>query len=88
MKRASETDLSKDELTEMKAAFGEAEKVAKKAAREAEKARADADEAAKAADELIKQPEGANKPESTEQAPKKKIKKGGKAKKGKREVKK
>jgi len=88
MKKASETDRSKDELTEMKAAFREAEKVAKKAAREAEKARADADEATKAADELIKQPEGANKPESTEQAPKKKINKRGKAKKVKREVKK
>jgi amino acid transporter len=87
MKRASETDRSKVELTEMKTAFREAEKVAKKAAREAEKARADADEVAKAADELIKQPEGANKPESTEQAPKKKTKKGGKAKKGKCEVK-
>jgi hypothetical protein len=88
MKRASEIDRSKDELTEIKAAFREAEKVAKKAAREAEKARADADEATKAADELIKQPEGANKPESTQQAPKKRIKKRGKAKKGKRQVKK
>jgi len=88
MKRASETDRSKDELTEMKTAFREAEKVAKKAAREAERARADADEATKTADELIKQPEGTDKPGATEQAPKKKIKKRGKTKKGKREVKK
>jgi amino acid transporter/soluble cytochrome b562 len=88
MKKASETDRSKGELTKMKTAFREAEKVAKKAAREAEKARAEADEETKAADELIKQPEGANKPVLTEQIPKKKIKKKGGAKKGKSEVKK
>jgi amino acid transporter/soluble cytochrome b562 len=83
MKKASETDRSKGELTKMKTAFREAEKVAKKAAREAEKARAEADEETKAADELIKQPEGANKPVLTEQIPKKKIKKKG----GRRRVK-
>ena len=83
MKKASETDRSKGELTKMKTAFREAEKVAKKAAREAEKARAEADEETKAADELIKQPEGANKPVLTEQVPKKKIKKKG----GRRRVK-
>jgi len=88
MKKASETDRSKGELTKMKTAFREAEKVAKKAAREAEKARAEADEETKAADELRKQPEGANKPVLTEQVPKKKIKKKGGAKKGKSEVKK
>ena len=54
MKRASETERSKDELAEMKVAYREAEKAAKKAAREAEKARVDADEEAKAADELVK----------------------------------
>jgi amino acid transporter len=80
MKRASETDRSKDELTEMKTAFREADKLAKKAAQEAEKARVVADEASKAADELIKQPEGAHEQESKEQAPKKRIKKRGKAK--------
>ena len=88
MKRASETDHSKDELTEMKTGFREAEKAAKEAAQEAKQARADADKAARLADEIIKQPEGSDQPESTEQTPKKRIQKRGEAKKGKREVKK
>ena len=88
MKRASETDRSEDERKEIKAAFKEAEKAAERTAQEAKEARSDADEAAKAADQLMKQPEGANKAEPAEQAPKKKNKTRGKPKKGKREAKK
>jgi amino acid transporter len=83
IERASEADHSKDELRELQSAFKEAEEAAKNAAREAKRARADAAETADFADELIKQPGGADKPESTEQAPTKRVKKK-RPKKGKR----
>jgi amino acid transporter len=57
MQDASVTAVSKDKLSEIKAAFQEAERLAKKAARKAEKARLEADEAARSAEELKRQPD-------------------------------
>jgi len=86
MQDAALTAISKDKLSEIKTAFREADRLAKKAAREAEKARVEADEAAKSVEELKRQAETGKITESPDLSQKDKIKKHTKKKTGKRGV--